>query len=709
MRFMVLSKAVAQLSRRSINGMRASALRHWDRAIPRDGYCFAPDCSINIVTLSFIPLSFHLQWLAEGGGFMHVKHHDVDPGELDDSAPNGSTEPTIAQLMDARITRRAILQGMAAAGVYGLIGCAAPVATPVGSSLSFTESGRFLDETHHVAPGYDVSALLRWGDPLHDDAPEFRPGRQTAQAQERQFGMNNDFIAYMPLPRGSNSSIHGLLCVNHEYCIARLMWPADTASPLTREQCDAEMAAVGHSVVEIAREGKAWRMVRNSRYNRRFSARGPLMRIAGPAAGHPRMATRADVSATRVAGTQSNCAGGTTPWGTVLTAEENIQHAFTGDAGVGREAAAWRRYGINGRGLWGRHFDRFNLNREPNETNRFGWIVEIDPYDPKSMPVKRTALGRCRHECATTAVSHDGRVAVYSGDDEDMEYIYKFVTRDSFDPQKPEANPDLLDHGTLHVARFEADGKMRWLPLVFGQGPLTRANGFENQGDVLIELRRAADVVGATPMDRPEDVEANPATGRVYVALTHNQGRKPEQLNVANPRGPNKYGHIIEIIPPTVNGRIDHAATECQWEFFVAGGDPQIAGHAAHYQGAVSAQGWIAAPDNIAFDPRGRIWIATDGQEGAAGFADSLYAADTSGPRRGVTRCFFSSPRGAEVTGPAFTPDGKTLFLSIQHPGSDSGSTFDKPSTRWPDFKPDMPPRPSVVAITKADGGEIGS
>jgi secreted PhoX family phosphatase len=635
--------------------------------------------------------------------------------DLDDIGVNTSSEPSITAIIEARLSRRTVLKGMVAAGVGGLFGCAAPQTGSGTSGLTFTEIGRFLDENHHVAPGYATQVLIRWGDPLHTGAPDFRPGAQTADEQERQFGASNDFMAFMPLPRGSKNSMRGLLCVNHELNQPQLMWPGMTpqnyAKIMTREQCETEMASQGHTVVEIAREGNAWRVVSGSAYNRRFSARSTPMRVSGPAAGHPRMATRADVSGTRVIGTLNNCAGGVTPWGTILTAEENLQNYFTGDATVGREAAAWKRYGVNGRGryLWGRHFDRFNLNKEPNEPNRFGWIVEIDPYDPKSTPVKRTALGRCKHECATTAISHDGRVAVYSGDDERMDYVYKFVTRDPYKADAPAANRDLLDNGTLYVARFEADGKMRWLPVVFGQGPLTKANGFENQGDVMIELRRAGDLLGATPMDRPEDVEAHPETGRVYVVLTFNERRQPEQVNVANPRGPNRHGHIIEIVPPMVNGKPDHTAAECNWEFFILGGDPKNPEHGARYHGAVTDNGWIAAPDNVAFDPKGRIWIVTDGQEDSAGFADSVYAAETSGPRRGGTRAFFASPRGAEICGPAFTPDGKTLFLAIQHPGDEKGSTYDKPSTRWPDFKPDVPPRSAVVAITKADGGDIGS
>jgi secreted PhoX family phosphatase len=248
---------------------------------------------------------------------------------------------------------------------------------------------------------------------------------------------------------------------------------------------------------------------------------------------------------------------------------------------------------------------------------------------------------------------------------------------------------------------------MRWLPLVHGQGPLTAANGFNSQADVVIEARRAATLLGATSMDRLEDVEPHLATGRVYVVMTYNDRRKPAEVNAANPRGPNMHGHIVEIVPPLSGGKPDHAATECDWGFFILAGNPADPKHGARYGGQVSANGWLAAPDNIAFDPKGRIWITTDGQEDAADFNDSLYAAATSGAQRGATRCFFTAPVGAEVTGPAFTPDGRTLFLAVQHPGG--GSTFDKPSTRWPDFRPELPPRGSVLAITKADGGEIGS
>jgi uncharacterized protein len=626
--------------------------------------------------------------------------------EQDGIAVNPSTEPAIGEV----ISRRTVLKGMAAGSAYGLFGCAtATVGGGEGSAApTFTEVPRSTGEGIQVPPGYNAQVLLRQGDPIRPGAPEYNPATQTGEQQEQQFGTDPDFISFMPLPYGSNNSTRGLLGVNHENHRAPICFPG-SPKQLSREQVEVQMAAQGFSITEVAKEGNQWRVVKDSGYNRRISANAP-MRISGPAAGHERMRTNADPTGMRSFGTFNNCAGGTTPWGTMLTAEENVQNYFSGDASKGPEAAARKRYAISGKGRyadWGRYVDRFNLDKEPNEPNRFGWIVEIDPYDPNHTSVKRTALGRCAHECATHAISHDGRIAIYSGDDSRMEFVYKFVTEGRYDPKNRETNRDLLDRGTLYAARFEPNGKMRWLPLVHGQGPLTAANGFNSQADVVIEARRAGTLLGATPMDRPEDVQPHPTTGNIYVVMTYNERRTAGQVDAANPRAENKWGHIVEIMPPRVNGKPDHAATECDWGFFIVAGDPSKPEQRARYANPPSANGWVCAPDNVAFDPKGRIWISTDGQEDAGGFNDSLYAATTSGPTRGATRCFFTGPEGAEICGPEFTPDGKTLFLSIQHPGE--GSTYDKPSTRWPDFRPDLPPRGSVLAITKNDGGEVGS
>jgi secreted PhoX family phosphatase len=435
------------------------------------------------------------------------------------------------------------------------------------------------------------------------------------------------------------------------------------------------------------------------------------MSISGPAAGHARLKTSADATGTKVLGMLNNCAGGTTPWGTVLTAEENFNGYFGGDADKTPDAAMHKRYGITSKAWysWPKHIDRFDVTKEPNEPNRFGWMVEIDPYDPAATPIKRTAMGRFKHEGAHCVVDKSGSVVAYMGDDERGDYVYKFVTKGKYDPANRAANMRLLDEGTLYVAQLKEDGKVAWLPLIHGEGPLTEANGFKDQAEVLIYTRKAADLLKATPMDRPEDVEPNPVTGSIFVLLTNNTSRKTDQVDKANPRANNAHGHIVEIVPAGGSGKdADHLATEATWRIFLLAGKPGI-DHGATYHRATSENGWLSCPDNCAFDSKGRMLIATDGAPTAAQVADGIYMTDVRGPGRALPRLFYQAPTGAEVCGPCLTPDDKTLFLAIQHPGEDSGSTFEKPSTRWPDFKAGMPPRPSVIAIVKKDGGVIGS
>ncbi|TCZ65414.1 PhoX family protein [Roseicella aquatilis] len=644
-----------------------------------------------------------------------------DTTEIEDIGSNPAPRGTIGELIEARLSRRGLLGTGAAAALAAALPTAAPAQdsgnTPNGgpSSLTFPELRHQLAQRDAVAEGHEIQVLIRWGDPILPDAPEFDPQHQTAEAQARQFGYNNDYLDFFPLPQGSRHPDRGLLVVNHEYTNTNLMFPGlgtgrEARARITAEHGAIERAAHGLSVVEVRRENGRWSHSRDGRLNRRITLETP-MRISGPAAGHARLRTEEDPTGTRVRGTLNNCAGGNTPWGTVLTCEENFNLYFGGAAAeAGPQAEAYRRYGILKEPVygWGRFEPRFDLDATPNEPNRFGWVVEFDPYDPESVPVKRTALGRFKHEGCTHAVCPDGRVAFYSGDDERFDYLYKFVTARPWNPRDRAANRDLLDEGTLHVAKFEADGTLRWLPLVQGGGPLTPENGFHTQGDVVIEARRAADLLGATPMDRPEDVETNPVNGRVYVMLTNNSSRKPEQVNPANPRPANIHGHVVEIIPPGAGtARVDHAAEVARWGIFIAGGKPGI-DPGAQYHRAISNEGWLSCPDNCAFDSKGRIWIATDGAPITSGVADGLYAADTAGPGRALTRLFYQAPSGAEVCGPKFTPDDRTVFLAIQHPGEDAGSTFEQPSTRWPDFREGAPPRPSVIAIVRKDGGAIG-
>lgn len=643
-----------------------------------------------------------------------------------DPIRNPSSERPLSDIIAERYSRRDIL---GAAGKLGLLAMAAtalrPQAlfaqdaagatalTPAASStgLAFTEVAKNSSINHTLAPGYELQLLIRWGDRLQPGAPGFDPSAQSAAAQLQQFGYNNDFLAYLPFPPESGSSFGGLLCANHEYSLAHLMFPGltekDSKDKVTQEQVDVEMAAHGHSVVEIRRENNHWQPVVGSPYNRRISALETKMAVGGPAKGHARLRTSEDPKGETIIGTFGNCAGGVTPWQTVLVSEENFDNYFAGSTPDAREARNHDRYGLGDHLYYGWHrfYKRFNVDQEPHEPNRYGWVVEYDPYDPKRQPVKRTALGRFKHETATTALAPDGRVVVYSGDDQVNEYIYRFVSTGKYDAKKREANFGLLDSGTLSVAKFHVNGELEWLPLVFGQNGLTPENGFNDQGDVLIEARRAGDIVGATPMDRPEGIAVVPQSGKVFVSLTNNKSRKPEAVNAANTRAKNIHGHIIEFLPPAG----DHAAAKFQWKIFLQGGNPSVPADGAVYPSPVSEHGWLSCPDNLAVDPTGHLWIATDGQPKSIGLNDGLYAAATEGEGYGASKLFFSGPLGCEVTGPCFTPDGQTVFVSIQHPGDTDGATYEQPSTRWPDFRDGMPPRPSVVAITKTGGGRIGS
>ncbi len=646
----------------------------------------------------------------------------------EDVGRNRSTAPTIGDVVKARLGRRDMMRGALAVGavsaVMGPAVLASRTARAQDSRFVWDEIEHGVDETHHVAPGYDANVLIRWGDPVLPGAPAFDPMNQTAEAQAQQFGYNNDYIGYVPLPLGSDNSEHGLLFVNHEYTNEEIMFPGlggvqddvDFAG-MTEELVDIEMAAHGASLIEVERVDGTWRVVPDSQYNRRITASTPI-RISGPAAGDALMQTSADSAGTEVLGTINNCAGGITPWGTVLSGEENFHGYFWGDLPADHpNFESFERYGVPGKWYaWGRHHDRFDVTKEANEANRFGWIVEVDPSDPESTPVKRTALGRFKHEGAETIVNSDGRVVVYSGDDERFEYVYRFVTDGTYNPDDRAANMDLLDSGTLSVARFDETG-LEWLPLVHGENGLTEENGFASQADVVIKARLAADLLGATPMDRPEDVEPNLLTNNVYVMLTNNSRRQTDQVDFANPREENLFGHILELVPP--GG--DHAADRFEWNILVQCGDPSVEEVGAMWNPETSENGWFAAPDNCAFDSRGRLWISTDQGSGwvRSGTADGIWGLETEGDLRGTGKMFYRVPLGAEMCGPIFTADDATLFVAVQHVAADGTeaypgregrpSTFEDPATRWPDFDENMPPRPSLVTITRQGGGPIGT
>lgn len=665
-------------------------------------------------------------------------------GDRDEALSTEGRGETMQEILARRWSRRGVVGGGLGTGLVLSLGTsgkqtvaqeatpaggATPegVATPVSGATPVGDAGSqwiTLDEGDElvVAANHTARPFLRWGDRLFPDAPEWDIENQSAESQEQQFGYNCDYIGYMPLPVGSDASDRGLLFVNHEYTNPELMFPGyltsnpefeklpnpDNAPPdvpefivnTSEEIVDTEIAAHGGSIVEVARnEAGEWEAVLDSDYNRRITGTTP-MEITGPAAGIELLQTSEDPTGTQVQGMLNNCAGGTTPWGTVLTGEENFQQYFGNLNALPEDdpvRIAHARYGLTEEGsdrLWEKFHPRFDLSKESHEPFRFGWVVEIDPHDPGSTPKKRTALGRVKHEGATSAIAPGGQVAFYTGDDERFDYAYKFVTAQAYNPDDRAANVDLLDDGILYVAKFDDDGTGEWLPLVHGEGLLTEAYGFASQGEVLAKTRLAADAIGATKMDRPEDFETNPATGKVYLVCTNNSDRTMMQTDRANPRPNNYAGQIIEI---TEAGN-DHTATTFDWEIFILAGDPE---HSGTWYGGHDEISPLAAPDNLTFDLDGNIWISTDGMTGNLPGNDGLFVAPTEGEGRGRTRQFFSTVPGAECSGPIFNPDNTALFVSVQHPGE--GGTIEEPLSLWPDGGP--VPRPSVVLITHQDPG----
>jgi secreted PhoX family phosphatase len=434
------------------------------------------------------------------------------------------------------------------------------------------------------------------------------------------------------------------------------------------------------------------------------------MDIRGPAAGHLLMQTTADPRGKTVLGTLGNCASSMTPWGTYLSGEENWSYYFSaGD----KPNAHNKRWGMKPKSYyqWEQFDERFDVNLHPNEPNRFGWIVEFDPFDKNSTPVKRTALGRGAHEGAWASETGEGHAVVYSGEDARFEYLYKFISGDKIAPGGAAANRNLLDHGTLYVAKFEADGTGRWLPMVQGASPLTTSNGFANQGDVLIKTRQASDLLGATKMDRPEWLAIDKTNGWVYCSLTNNSSRGAEKqpgVDAANPRANNTMGQIIRWKDENA-----FAGERFEWNHLLLAGDPENQRDEA--KGNIHGD-IFGCPDGLAMGPGGLLWIETDVHSSQLNQGEfkrignnQLLVCD---PQTGEVKRFLTGPNMCEITGLSFTPDGTTLFINIQHPGespSDIGDPkYPNQYSSWPDHVDDNRPRSATVAIRKKDGDVVG-
>jgi secreted PhoX family phosphatase len=649
-----------------------------------------------------------------------------------DAVCNTSRNTYFRDIVSSEFSRRSAL-GVGAAGALTLLvgtqtGAGSAVAAPgkpgkPAGKLAFTAIAPVdaLVDDMTVPEGYGWKPVIRWGDPLFADSPRFDAGNQTAAAQALQFGYNCDYTDIIEI-EGSKGR-RAVLFANHEYTNENIMVPPTLAAAEVR---GIGKAAHGLSVVELERKNanKPWSYVQGAALNRRYLTTTPY-EVTGPAAGSDLLKTKDDPAGRTILGTLGNCAGGTTPWGTILSGEENFNGYFVSPG----TSAGDRRYGISNRPTvrgWEidePRFDTRNAGYE-NETNRFGYIVEVDPFDPTSTPKKHTALGRFKHEGANVTVASDGRVVAYMGDDERFDYLYKFVSRNRVtpgtNPAARRANMTLLSEGSLYVARFQGnsvaeingtgtlpsdgafDGVGEWLPLLIDNQSVVPGM---TAAEVAVFTRLAADTVGPTKMDRCEDVEPNPVSGKVYVACTNNTNRgigSNAIADEANPRTQNRDGHVVEITEAGNNA----TGTRFTWNLLLVCGDPArnpSTYFAGYPKDKVSP---ISCPDNVAFDSEGNLWISTDGQPGTVGFNDGLFKVGLVGAERGRVQQFLAVPRDAETCGPIIRDQEGSVFVAVQHPGEDG--TWAEQASLFPDYVPlgALPrkgeaavPRPSVVQV----------
>ena len=621
--------------------------------------------------------------------------YDLSWDDWDELQRPAPAETDFDDVVEAAISRRGFLTGVLA---YGSGAAVMGTGLMTGTSVEAQTTSRFgftpipiqTDGTVHVPEGYTWTPVARWGEPLFSDAAELNQDTAIGVASsDRVFGENTD---------GMEAFVVGgrqVIAVNHEYVNTKINLPMNEDGAVTSADDVLTLQNMqGVTVMEVAEGDNGWRIVIDSDLNRRITQNTP-MTIAGPAAGHPLLQTAADPAGTTVLGTMNNCGAGKTPWGTYLTCEENFNGYFGSTDPNFERPADYVRYGI---GLEGRYayekFDpRFDVSQNPNEPHRFGYIVEIDPSDPTSTPIKHTAMGRFKHENAAAVIAPDGRVVVYMGDDERGEFMYKYVSNGIYTPGGPTSA--LLDDGQLYVAKFNTDLTGEWIALT------PETTGMD-AAEIAIFTRMAASKVGATTMDRPEWVAVNPVSVEGYCCLTNNRNRgvKPNaggdetSVNGPNPRAENNYGQIVRWYP----SNDDHGTDTFTWDLYVMAGNPTVHNDAYAGSANVNAGNLFNSPDGMMFDSTGLLWIQTDGDDGNEGdFAgmgnNQMLAGD---PSTGQIERFLTGPNGSEVTGLTWSADKRTMFVGIQHP-----------SAPFPDGA-GMLPRSSIIAVQRSDGAMVG-
>ena len=547
-----------------------------------------------------------------------------------------------------------------------------PTPTPAPSySISFASVAANMNDTVTVPSGYTVDVLLKAGDSVEAGTP-YSGSYPTPAVAEKWAGGNHDGMEYYELS-GTDANSGGLLAINFELPDYNILFSGNyNAATASADQKAVALSGVGVGVVEIAKgsDGK-WAVKAGSKYNKRYTGNS-IYKASGPASG---------LLSASIKGTLNNCSSGRTPWGTYLTCEEST--------------------------------DNYIDPTQPEEN--YGWVVEIDPYLELAAPTKRTALGRFDHENTAYMADSNSRVAFYMGHDGTPGCIYKFVCDRAFSSSNRAANIDMLDHGTLYVARFNADGTGQWRAMVHGQNGLTvgasdpgdvsqsvtpptpKTVNFNNQADVLINTISAARVAGGTVMDRPEWITVAPDNSAVFVTLTNNSSRRV--TDAANPRTVNRHGHIVKF-KETGNSPLAMTFT---WEIFLLAGDPKLAGFGDKLEGNINGD-TFSSPDGIRIDPKGRLWVQTDHSVPGSSGDSSRTIEDIFGQNAMFyidqttkqSKRFLVGPKGCEITGLAYTPDLKTFFVNIQHPTGD-----------WP--VSGQQPRSSTIVVRRTDGQPVGN
>lgn len=598
-------------------------------------------------------------------------------------------------VIERAIDRRGFLGGVLAFGGVSMIGGGlaneARAAAHASNRFAFEQIATSTADDIMVPPGYSFEIVAKWGDPLTSAGVPFdHATRGTAATQAIAFGDNIDGMEIF------EDDEHTIIVVNNEYTNRKVIWEGGV--PVTDDDVNKGKMAHGLTIVEVADGDNGWGVVMDSPYNRRVTPDTP-MEITGPARGHDLMKTAVDPTGVQSLGTWNNCGSGRTPWGTYLACEENFNGYYSAEDEAHEVSAESSRYGVSSKDWgygWARTDERFDVAKHPNESNRNGWVVEVDPRDPNSTPKKRTALGRFKHENAEVVINNDGRVVIYMGDDERGEFLYRYISNGVYAPGKD--TDDLMENGTLYAAKFADDGTGTWLSLS------AEATGAASEGEALIHARIGGSKMGATTMDRPEWVAANPNKAEIYCCLTNNKNRGVKTnaggdetpVGGPNPREANKYGQVVRWRPDGA----DHTSDGFTWDLFVMAGNPTV--HTDNRAGSpnVNEGNMFNSPDGLAFDHSGLLWIQTDGKYTNEGdFSgqgnNQMLAAD---PATGEIRRFLVGPRECEVTGLTWTIDRKTMFVGIQHPG-------EKGDSQWPDGST---PRSAVIAVRRDDGGLVG-